>query len=80
MKLDLKNIDRTRAFTEKEQEVVNKLPYQEHMRAMSRPNSMATMSREDREKHYQSKNFPTVKYHSANGGGAGTITPPKKKG
>lgn len=72
--IDLKNIDRSRAFTDAEQEEVNKLPREQWYAAMARPNSAETMTLEERLKHYQSKNFPVIKY-----GPAWTLTPPKAR-
>lgn len=73
--IDLDNIDRTRAFTDAEQEEVNKLPTDQWYKAMARPNSAETMSQAEIEKHYQSKNYPVIKY-----GPGWTLTPPKAKG
>ncbi len=72
--IDLNNIDRTRAFTPAEQEEVNQLPPDQWSKAMARPNSAETMTIEERSKHYQSKNFPEIKY-----GPNWTLTPPKPK-
>lgn len=73
--IDLNNIDRTRAFTEEEMEEVRKLPREQWLAAMARPESAGTMTQEEREKHYQSKNFPEVRY----GPGKGTVSPPKAR-
>jgi hypothetical protein len=68
-------IDRTRAFTDEEQEKVNKLPRAMRYLAMARPDSGSTMSQAEIEKHYQSSNYPALKYHSSGGGGAGSSLP-----
>lgn len=70
--LDLENIDRTRAFTEEEMIEVRKLPRDQWIAAMARPNPM---SEEENMKHYKSSNYPELRY----GTGKGTLTPPTGK-
>ena len=62
----LEDVDRTRAFTDEEQEQVNKLPSKLRLAYMRRPNSMKKMSKEDRMKHYQSSNYPKITYGTSN--------------
>ena len=58
----LDKVDRTRAFTQVEQEAVNKLPRDKRLAYMRRPESGEAMSDEERAKHYVNKNYPEVKY------------------
>lgn len=76
----LEDVDRTRAFTNEEQEQIDKLPSAKRLAYMARPNSTKTMSKEERMKHYQSKNYPQIKYHGSGGGGAGSTNPPHMRG
>lgn len=68
-------IDRTKAFTPEQQEKVNNLPRHLRYAAMARSNLSEVMTQEEIEKHYKSSNYPEVKYYSAGGGGAGSLTP-----
>lgn len=73
----LDEVDRTRAFTEEEMQKIRQLSHKEWLAYMERPNSAKVMTYEERLKHYVSANFPVVKYYSTNGGGSGSLAPPK---
>lgn len=62
---ELDKVDRTRAFTDAEMELVRKLPRELWIAYMERPNSAITMTKEERLKHYVSKNYPTTEYVKA---------------
>lgn len=70
-KIDLQDVDRTRAFTPDEQSYVDTLPREARLEYMRRPSNMPQA---EVEKHYVSKNYPEVKY-----GPSWTLTPPKGK-
>lgn len=63
----LEEVDRTRAFTSEEMELVRKLPRELWIAYMERPNSAKTMEKSERLKHYVSSNYPDgdAKYYSA---------------
>lgn len=68
----IEDVDFTKAFTAEQQEEVNKLPANERYQYMERHNSSETMAQEERLKHYQSSNYPELRY-----GPNWTLTPPK---
>lgn len=61
----LEEVDRTRAFTPEEMELVRKLPRDLWLAYMERPNSAKVMSMEERRKHYVSSNYPPQEYVNA---------------
>ena len=76
----LDKVDRTKPFTKKVQELVNKLPRAKRLAYMKRPNSGEVMTPEQIRQHYQSSNYAEVRYHSAGGGGIGSPNPPHMRG
>ena len=54
----LGEVDRTRAFTDDEMELVRKLPVELWIAYMERPDSAQSMTKEERLKHYTSSNYP----------------------
>lgn len=63
----LEEVDRTRAFTPEEMELVRKLSHDLWIAYMERPNSATTMTYEERIKHYVSANYPhgSARYEKA---------------
>ena len=61
----LSEVDRTRAFNDEEMELVRQLPRELWLAYMDRPNSAKEMSKEDRLRHYVSKNYPVSEYLKA---------------
>jgi len=66
----LKEVDRTRAFTNEEMELVRKLPRELWLAYMERPNAVETMTMQERIKHYRSGNYPDADARYVNAGEA----------
>lgn len=71
-------VDKTKPYTDEQYKLIAKLPdniKRDYMHGFN----PSGWSQKDIERHYQSQYYPKVTYHSANGGGAGTISPPRSK-